>query len=324
MTRQVSMEDILFGVGHGRSQSVGNMEVIPLVDEDGVQDENFESPDAVEVGTSDYGTVNVRNGSDGPTIVPPGAGWVVKQAAQDHAIGGGTLLKKGQSKRINTARCIQSSQGGYISNAAHEMLILPVGLRSKALALRSERGYDRLWGDIAKFNSGFGISSRSELVYFLKNFDKQLDRFVAEFELVPRQVGAVILINGMLVGIEMAPSVKFWSAVWSPLIRVCYGSFAIRHADKAVPNRKPLGLEEKSLDGIRSALEAAGKLEAETTNRLIQVIRSDKFMVGTVDDQMDKYSLMTVGYPKASLGGQMVLSESKRTAPYLSVCVNAE
>ena len=321
----VSMEDILFGVGHGRSQSVGNMEVIPLIDEAGIQDEGFDPPSDVEVGTSSYGTVELRHPGSNPTIVPTGAGWVVKQAAQDHAIGSGTFIDGGERKSIDTAMCIQSNQSGSISKAAHEMLILPVGLRSAALALRHKKSFDKLWGDIGMFNSGYGHGSQQELAYFLKNFGKQLDQFVAEFELVPKQIGAVILINGKLVGVEMAPTVAFWSSIWNALIRVCYGSFAIRYADQAQPNRVPLQMENNSLDGIRAALEVSCRGQREQTDRLISSVRGDKFVLGTVDGQMRGYRLLTVGSPGATpMAGQMVLSEDAKTAPYLSVCVNSK
>jgi len=319
----VSMEDILFGVGHGRRQSVGNMDVIPLVDEGGVQNEGFDPPSDIEVGTSTYGTVNLRHPGSRPTIVPPGAGWVVKQAAQDHAIGSGDFIDAGSSKRIDTAMCIQSNQGGTITQAAHEMLILPVALRSKALALRKAKDYSKLWGALGSFNQSYGHRSEQQLAYFLQNYGKQLDQFVAEFELVPNQIGAVILVNGQLVGVEMAPSTEFWQAIWNPLIRLCYGSFAIKQADAAQPTREPLQIEERSLDGIRAAMASSDRVIGERTDRIMTSVRQDKFLLGSVDAQMREYQLLTVGSPgRTALAGQIVRAEGVRTAPYMSVCVN--
>ena len=132
------------------------------------------------------------------------------------------------------------------------------------------------------------------------------------------------MVNGKLVGVEMAPTVDFWAAIWSPLIRVCYGSFAVRHADDAQLNREPLQIEEPTLDGIQAALDVSQRARAERTDRLIEQVRSDQFSLGTVDGKMAGYRLITVGSPGAvPLAGQLVLSEAARTAPYLSVCVNA-
>lgn len=317
----ISIDDVLFGVGHGRSQSVGNMEVIPLIDEENVQDNTFASPDEIEIGTQSYGTVDLRNPSSSPTIVPPGAAWVVKQAAQDHAIGSGAFMGGKSSRSINTAMCIQSNQGGGITRGVHDLLILPAQLRSKALALRNKRGYEKLWSSIGQFNAGYGLSNTQALEYFLSNFGKQLDRFVAEFEIVPNQIGAIVLINGQLVGVEMAPSVDFWNALWTPLIRLCYGSLSIRMAQQAqAPNRTPLQLENRSLDGVVEALMVADRVSCGRTERVVAKVREGNLLVGTVEEKMDKYSLTTVASPDPGLGGQIVLAEGVKTAPYLSVC----
>lgn len=320
----VTLEEILYGVGCGRSQSVGNMEVIPLVDEGDIQDENLGPPE-VEVGTSDYGTVNLRNDMEQPTIVPPGAGWVVKEAAQDHAIGGGTLIGPGKSKRIDTARCIQSRQSGTITRGKHEMLILPAQLRTQALALRKRHGYSELWDALARFNAGYGRVNGDErsLAPFLQHFKSQLDQFVAEFELVPKQIGAIVLVNGALVGIELAPNERYWAAVWTPLIRVCYGSWSIRmRPGMKGPNRHPLDVRHESLAGIQEALSASNRASLDRTSQLVSRFREGELALGSVDGRLDDYRLITVGAAKGVMGGQLVRSPA-RTATFLSLCIAA-
>ena len=76
----LTVEMILKGTGIGPMQSVGQMQVIPILGDD---DATYAPPE-LEVGTSGYGSVALRNASDKPTIVPYGAGWVVKERAQDH------------------------------------------------------------------------------------------------------------------------------------------------------------------------------------------------------------------------------------------------
>jgi len=83
--------------------NVRRRRLIPLLGEDFAA---F-APPSLEVGTCRYGAVMLKNDADRPTIVPPGAGWVVRQKAQGHAIGGGALLEPGQSRLIETALCIQ-------------------------------------------------------------------------------------------------------------------------------------------------------------------------------------------------------------------------
>lgn len=141
------------------------------------------------------------------------------------------------------------------------MTILPFALREPALERRRQRDFGKLWQPIAEFNAHMGIEGPGHLVFFLRRFRKQLDQFVAEFERVPRQVGALIRVGGKVVGIERTPSVSYWEAVWSCLIRECYGSFAIQmakngHASRPPATRLPLPETITSLDQLGSALTA--------------------------------------------------------------------
>src|SRR5262249_44520767 len=153
------------------------------------------------------------------------------------------------------------------AKAKHEMLILPASLRTTALSIRHVRDFRKLWESIQEFNKGFGIVQLGgHLESFLKAFQRELDEFVAEFEVVPRQIGAIVLVGGEIAGVERAPSAAFWKAVWNPLIRVCYGSLAIKVARerKAPPaTRAPLRPLGRSLADIRDALARACEEEHE-------------------------------------------------------------
>lgn len=317
MTTNFTIDDILNGTTTGRMQSVGNMQVIPIF---GEEDDTFAPPE-VEVNTSDYGTVNLRNDSDRPTIVPPGAGWVVKQAAQDHAIGSGALMKAGEHKTINTAMCIQSSQGGYIKGDKHPMLILPVALRGEALAMRNQRSYSKLWGAIEKFNGSMGAQATGHLEFFLDHFKRELDEFVAEFELEEGQVGAIVLIGGKVVGVERAPSAEFWSAVWEPLIRVCYGSLSIRYSQMtdAVPEtRIPLSTKARTLKGLAKALDEARIREDQMTEDTVHEVRGRQLKAGSGAEQaLGKARLVTMA--SSTLAGQVVTNGKDKFA-YASLC----
>jgi len=323
--RNMSMDDILFGIGHGRRQTVGNMDVIPLVDEGADRGEEFMPPTEVEVGTEEYGTVSMRHSGDSPTVMPTGSCWVVKERAQDHAIGSGVLLAPGDSKTIRDAMCIQSSQSGMIRRQVQDLTILPVGLRTRALALRGRQDYSKLWGSIGEFNKGYGSSDEQALVYFLRNFGKQLDQFVAEFELVPGQVGAIILVNGKLVGVEVAPNSLFWESIWEPMIRVCYGSFAIRYADQAAPTRRQLDVSTKTLDGLWDAYQKAAQDDHDRTELIVGKVREDRLLTGTIDQAAGGYEMKTVGSPGGTeLAGQIVQRAGHKAASYLSMCVKVD
>lgn len=316
----LTVEEILRGTGPGLVQSAGPMQLLPLLGED----DDTLAPPEVEVGTRGYGSVHLRNDGDRPMLVPPGAGWVVSQKAQDHAIGGGALLRPGESRTIDTAMCIQQGQGGMIAQAKHALLVLPAALRAKALSIRHVQGYSKLWDSIQSYNKSFGIEQYGgHLEFFLRAFQKELDTFVAQFEIVPRQVGAVVLVNGELAGVERAPSAAYWRAVWGPLVRVCYGSLAVQAAkeNKAPPaTRAPLRLMTRTLAGLRDALARAQEEERDAVGARFQAIKSTSISVAPeADDTLDAIALTTVAGPR--LAGQIATVHG--AVRYASLCLAA-
>jgi hypothetical protein len=316
---RLTIDDILRGTEPGRMQSVGHMQVIPLLGED---DPAFAPPD-LEVRTTSYGTVVLRHDDERPTIVPPGAGWVVEQAAQDHAIGGGVLLAGKSQATIATARCIQRSQHGYIKAAKHPLLVLPVALRAQALSLRHQTGFDKLWAPIAEFNKTVGVTEAGHLEYFLRRFKAELDQFVAEFELLPRQLGAVVLVDGCIAGIERAPSSSFWRVLWEPLIRVCYGSMAIQRGQGGgapASTRIPLASGATSVAELRMALADAQAREHRVVAAVIQHLRDVELRTATAADQvLGRTQLITLA--SEQLAGQVVREGEQ--VPYASLCATS-
>ena len=301
----LTVDDILRGTELGRPQSVGHMQLIPLLGED---DESF-APPRVEVHTTAYGTVVLRNRADRPTIVPPGAGWIVKQSAQDHALGGGALLASHSEATITTARCIQSTQHGMIRAGEHPMLVLPAALRVQALATRKHSGCGILWEEIREFNRSHGVRAQSHLEHFLDHFARELQRFVAEFELLPRQLGAAVLVGGKLVGLERAPSAAFWRRMWEPLIRVCYGSLAVTHAANAATLasaiRVPLLPGAQSLSELRAQLDAVEDEEHQRIYAQLEDLRGLELRAAEArDQQLGGATLLTLA--SARLAGQVV------------------
>ena len=290
---KIKLAEILKGCTPGKIQSVGIIQVIPLVSD--VSDDSFVSPNqSATVSTSGYGTLVFKNKTDDTMIIPPQAGYVVKQAAQDHALPHIGIVKGKQTTSFDNAMCIQQSQGGYVASGEHNLMILPFPLREKAHKVRNTRGYDRLWRDISALNSRAGVSSTGgHLEYFLNAFKEQLDRFVAEFEPVPKQVGAIILINGRVVGVERTPSYDYWTSVWSALIRECYGSLAIIEAndykDKVPATRVPLR-KANSVSDLREALKEASDEEYARVKKIVNDI-ADIDMGQKVDKTVGKVDI---------------------------------
>ena len=277
----ITARDALRGCRAGRMQSVGLMQVVPLILTDpGVEDDRFQIPTEAFVGTADYGTIMVENRSDKPIIIPAHAAYMTKQHTQDHAMMGAGLVAKRSRHDFRNAVCIESSQPNTIQLGQHRLAILPLGLREVATNKRQDtghEGYSRMWSSIGTYNSSVGIPDNGHMRRFYESFAEQLDSFVAQFELVHDQVGAIILLDGVVVGLERAPSRAWWSAVWEPLIRSCYGAQAVSLAKKnemtvgRVPApRIPLFDEGTSLEDLESLLAVVEDQEQERAKSLVR------------------------------------------------------
>lgn len=281
----LTIQEILRGCQVGRIQTVGLMQVIPLTMDRDLQDDRFELPDILRVGTSHYGTLDFTNPKDKDVLLPSNVGYVVKQAAQDHAMATAGIVPAKRRQSWDNAMCIQETQGGYIGTGEHRLLILPLALRKPALQKRQERSYGKLWPAIKQLTVDAGLGHQSgNLVLFVDGFARQLDQFVAEFELVPRQIGAIVLINGTVVGFERAPSEEYWAAVWEPLIRVCYGSAAVvasrkaHSADEVLSTRVPIKVQDlSSLDALAAELERAEARQDELAKREVRELLDEPF-----------------------------------------------
>lgn len=317
----LTVEQILAGCTTGRLQSVGQMAVIPILDEGEAQDSTFGPPD-LDAGTRGYGSVHVRNRSSDPTIIPTGAAFLTPEAAQDHALPGAKLLKGEQARDITNSYCVQQTQGGLIPVKEREFTILPAALRSHALAHRREGRYDAMWEHIREFRASFGDHGPGNLVEFVKRFEQELDQFVAQFECLPTQIGAIVMVGDKVVGVERAPNIAFWRRLWTPLIRVCYGSLALRYSrtNRVLPStRAPLQLTSRSLDGLRGALEAAKAASASLVNATTQALASKALTESPEGEKLGKAEVLTVA--SQEYAGQVVVNKDRPV--YASLCAAA-
>jgi hypothetical protein len=139
----------------------------------------------------------------------------------------------------------------------HQFQILPATLRriDKEMAERHEFG--KFWPSISALNEAFGLpSGGGHLKVLFSQLDKELHQFVAEFETIPGQIGALIIINGRLQGVEIAPSPEYWDSVWEPLIRFSYGPEAV------------LGARRLGEDGAREAMLSRPRLQCDNPSSI--------------------------------------------------------
>ena len=217
-------------IGAGPIQVVDEMIVIPLV---GEERGDLAKPHSLAFEkTSEYGHMIYSNVDEEKAAIVPSNIMVRSPKGQDHAMAGSGIVLAKDKIVFKNACCIESSMGGYLSKEGNEYDILPIQLRKVFLSYgkRLEDNYEKLWSHITNWLEGMNISTRAHLRYFYDNSEirKSLETFSAEFEPVMGQVGAVVLFQEKIVGIEVMPSVEHWSAYWRLLIRGCYGAELIR------------------------------------------------------------------------------------------------
>lgn len=291
MELATTLAEILRGTAPGRIQTVGLMQVIPLIS--GHSDDRFAMPNRLVISTSDYGTLIFHNPTGKPAIIPKDAAYVTKQRAQDHVLPHVGFVPEGRTVKYSDAACIQENQANLMEPEECELIILPFNLREAALSVRTQRSYNKLWPAIRSFNRVMGLGATGNVDIFLEEFGQQLERFVAEFEPIPTQVGAIILINGKVAGIERAPSYDYWLQLWPTLIRECYGSVALytqkREADfvsleagygyetpgpQILPTRLALGAAD-SIAELKAELQRVNAAEDEATRQIVREVMGE-------------------------------------------------
>lgn len=297
---QTTLGELLRGCRTGLIQTVGLMQVIPLTSEH--SDERFAPLNRAVVSTRNYGHLVFRNPTDKPLLIPRDAAYVTKQRAQDHALPHVALIKAGATAEYRDAACIQETQGGYMEAGEHELIILPFKLREAALAQRRAQSYDKLWATIQAFNRAMGLRSAGHVDIFLEQFGQQLRMFAAEFEPVANQVGAIILINGHVAGIERAPSHGYWAQLWPTLIRECYGSLALyvqqqEEDPRPLPARFPLPDEVEDLDDLQAALDRTRQAEETATRETVRQLIDEPLAVEAEAETLGGLQVETLQSP---------------------------
>lgn len=288
----ITLAHVLAGCATGEVQTAGLLQVIPLISQ--IQDNRFGPVHKALISTTDYGTLVVKNPMEKILLLPKDATYITGQKTQDHTLTHASLIPANHTARFSDAACVQQTQGGYMKEGEHELGILPFPLREKAMQVRYTQSYQKLWADITRFNRLMGVAkgNSGHLEYFTATFELELARFVSEFENVPHQVGAIILLwdgeQHRVVGIERSPNVIHWRSVWSALIRDCYGALAMLTARennrlKPIEARRLIDGDITTLSDLRAAYEQA---EADQDEAAKQVVRD--LAQEPLDKQFDK------------------------------------
>ncbi len=238
----------------GDIQTAGPMAVVPLL---GPDRPGYAGPRTGLrlVAVRGYGNVELENPSaDGLAIVPLHIGYI-QLGAQNHALCRSAFLRPGEKLLFEDACCVQASQGGYLKERDQWFYVLPLALRQRALELRGQDGYSKLWTDITGFNKRYGKSRHGHLEEVIGKLRSDLTRYQSRFELCPGQTGALFFLGGVLVGVEIGPSADWFAELWPALVCFAYGTEAfLGESQVGVAPSEPL--RARTLPDLRDALAA--------------------------------------------------------------------
>jgi hypothetical protein len=234
-TQMMQIQELLRGyvVDKSNIQSVGNMTVIPIISD--VEFTNVADINDVKLKRDvTYNTLEFSNQSGQIGIIVQG--WMMiepNQKAQDRTVPHAQLIRAANSKAV-PANCVQRTQGGLFDVGKlnqDNFMVLPPSLRGIALKKSSytSSNVGDLWEDLGRWINGVDCNTNG-LQIFYSQFEDKLDQFVAQFEPVEKQLGAIVIINGMIVAIDILPKYNSWKQCWRALIRNSYGAEAVRIA----------------------------------------------------------------------------------------------
>ncbi len=296
----------------------GHLEMIPLFGSSTAAG-SFAAPEGAIrlMKVTHYGQMILENQAKLPTIVPLHLGYF-QNAAQNHAMCVSALLDAGESREFKDACCIQAAQGGYIQEADERFIILPQPLRNKALALRGEENYSKLWGDISSFNKSLGLKNRGHLDELKRAYQPELLRTLYHLEASPEQTGAVFLCNNTVVGIELAPDANFWNDLHRPLVMYCYAPLRLikelagikAWTGETLAIEKPTGIND-----IESAWIELVARRQERINGLMNQLKALPIKNMKIDQELGQNQLLTIDID--NFVGQIVLQDNQ--AAYVSL-----
>jgi len=308
-------------------QSVDEMMLVPLVGT--TKSEVAKPQDLIFKSTTDYGTMRFRNDDKQyPAIVPSNL-MVRGKDAQDHAMSGSGIVKCNKSISFNNACCVESSQGGYLTDSQDNFYdILPLDLRREFCNdrdLYEKIAYDKIWNPIINWLKGMGIeeaennSYESHLNFFYNNKEikNELEAFAAEFEPIENQIGALILFSGVPVGLEIMPTAAHWDYYWKLLIRGCYGAELIRL--KRLKRINPVVHNFPDLTDSKSIEEIEEKMEEyifKIQNNIPQML--DKIDISS-KTKIQRSSHLVADFLKLSTGGGGEVIHQNNNPIYLSL-----
>jgi hypothetical protein len=256
-----------------KKQQYENMTVFPLLSADGVEPDYLVLDQAMEEGLVEVTEVNdtgevpelwlVNRGKRKVLLVE---GEELVGAKQNRIVNASFLVPAGAEVPLPVS-CVERGRWRYNSaRFGSQKRVMNASLRHMSQdavksSLRRSREYrsdqGRIWAGISEKASRLGVASEtSAMADIFESFEDRLSDYMKAFTLVDCQVGAVVAIDGQVVGLEAFGSAETFERFFERLIR----SYALDSVDgKANADAKPVApAEAKRL--VESAATSGGSV----------------------------------------------------------------
>jgi len=291
------VKDLLSGyeVDKDGIQAAGNMVVVPITSAtefNGLAD----TTDVRLAKDPDYGRLEFTNTAGSTGVVIQGWTLLTEQHAQDRTVPFAHLVAAKQNKLV-PANCVESSQPGYIQTAQvnpDDFMILPPQLRFAALTLPNVRtSYSALWDAIDKWE-GSTQQDHGTLRHFYSKHQVRLNEFIAQFEPVRKQLGAMVFINGQIMSIDILPSYQAWKSMWRPLIRDSYGAEAQNLVAQGKAEQISYTLQDADISSLEDLSQAFEGMSVQFVNDIKTETQTviDTPLTFEVTEQLDALHLL--------------------------------
>jgi hypothetical protein len=164
----------------------------------------------------DLGYTRLKFGSRfaGPTVLPAGY-TLFMNAAQDRTVHGAHIFEE---PTVVSAHCVEPGEAGLWNRSKTARPgMLPVALRVPSFRNRRRDKAGALWGSIRQLlrTSGVGRQERAlRALLEAPHVRRGLPALLAP-ETLPDQRGVVVTLNGVVVGVEIAPGAEQFRAWWT-------------------------------------------------------------------------------------------------------------
>lgn len=237
------------------AQIVGNIGMIGLVDKEAPRESSVMSlARAIELRKLEIresgGYTNLEFSPQEPVLLRASEG-VIKGGLQDRIVKRSQVLTEA---KVLEVYCIE--RGRWHGGKDWTPVNLPVPIRRAVLQGEPQ---DRIWSMINQYLREWGVSTRTEALGAIYDaLGRRFEKFVANFEWWKDQVGMIVLINGVVSGLEYFGAKESFRGDGMRLLRESYVPEAMRQEGVPMfPGDVAKGLEDfiKEVKGNKRRME---------------------------------------------------------------------